>query len=190
MQSASSQLPHETLDPIDALDLNTYTQALRAKCLPKGACEEDAFEAYATAAFLAKQTRIAEVEIMRKFLSDPNDRKSIQQVATVQHIGQCYDRRARQSFESLRKLQRDRLVSQALTEELVSHKVAPPPIPASMPLASIQTTTMHKNRPLYTAILLYADHIASASQTADPQAAANLRNLHQAASLDELQPQH
>jgi hypothetical protein len=153
--------PDQTLDLIDALDQSAYTDALFAKCLPKGACELDVFEAYAAAAFHAKQVRIAETHILRELLANPTSRESMRQAADIQHLGQCYDRRARQSFESLCKLQRDRLVAQSISEELASHKVVPPPIPASMPIAQIQKSVMHVTKPIYTGILLYGDHLSN-----------------------------
>jgi hypothetical protein len=161
MQIAPQQRPDLDLTTADAVEFDSYVAALRAKCFPKGACEEEAFDAYSSASHQSKEMRVIERQLKHLLMADPTSEKILKQFEGVQRLGQCYERRARQAFESLRKLQRDRIVAHAITEDLVSHKATPPPIPASLPLAAMQRSKMHANKPLYMGVLLLGDHLGA-----------------------------
>ena len=142
-KSAANSLRHgltaatpNFLNPEDQADFERLKQKLQQECLPATELEHQAFLRYAFSTYQAQRAQRLEADMQDRWLDDPDHPTHFHQMERFIKLTALLERRADKALHELRKLQRDRLATLHLHNELylLEKQV---PIPATLPTADL-----------------------------------------------------
>jgi len=139
------------LNPEDQADYEAIKQRLEKECLPSTELERQAFERYAFSTYQAQRAQRLEASTQDRWIDDPDNQQLFHQMERYIKLTALLERRADNAINELRKLQRDRLATLQVHNELyiLEQKVE---IPLTLPTSQILSNYYKQTGPATLAI--------------------------------------
>jgi hypothetical protein len=133
----------------------TRKTELFEQILPDGELERVTFERYVYAIHQSERMRQHELDAQERWTNEPDHPHWFTQMERIQKLLTAMERRADKALAELRKLQRDRIASLEVANELyLMDEENIIPIPATLPIAEMRRTDFNKSNPMTMATML------------------------------------
>jgi len=152
-------------NPHERTQYDNLKSRLLEQILPEGELELQTFERYVFALYQSGRARQHDIDAQDRWLNEPKNELWFLQMERVQKLGAMFERRADKALNEIRRLQRDRLSSRDVMNQLYIHNQFIP-VPATLPVSDMRRTSQNQTS---------AFMIASQLMTNEPDCMAILR---------------
>jgi len=142
-------------NPLERSQYDSLKAKLFEQILPDGELELQLFERYVFALYQSNRARQLELDALDRFTNEPNHELWFHQMERIQKLGAMQERRADKTLNEIRKLQRDRITTQEILNELyLLDEENIIPIPATLPTAEMRKSNFSQTNPFSLAMML------------------------------------
>jgi hypothetical protein len=142
-------------NPLERSQYDSLKSKLFEQILPDGELELQIFERYVFALYQSNRARQLELDALDRFTNEPSNELWFHQMERIQKLGAMQERRADKALNEIRKLQRDRITTQEILNELyMMDEETIIPIPATLPTAEMRKSNYSQTNPISLATML------------------------------------